>query len=135
MPGPQQNEKEKENVSDRVFGFMCCSIIGFFALMPLWRSEAIHVPPAVVSVLLAVIAAAAPGLLALPNRLWTRFGKIMHGMTSNVVLFLIYFLFFTPGAALLRLCGRNQLRRHFDPEARTYWTERPSVDMDFTRPY
>jgi hypothetical protein len=122
-------------VSDRVFGFVWCSIIGFFTLLPLWRGEAFHISLAVVAVLLALIASSAPGLLSLPNRLWTRFGKIMHGVTSSVVLFLIYFLFFTPGAALLRLCGRTQLKRDFDPEVRTYWAERPSVDTDFTRPY
>ena len=122
-------------MSDRIFGFVWCSIIGFFAFLPLWRGGAIHVPAVAVAVLLAVIAGAAPGLLAQPNRLWTRFGKMMHGVTSNTALFLIYFLFFTPGAALLRLCGRNQLARHMDPEARSYWAERPSVDTDFTRPY
>lgn len=94
-----------------------------------------HVPPAVVAVLLALITVAAPGLLARPNRLWTCFGKTMHKATSNVVLFLIYFLFFTPGAALLRLCGRNQLKLHFDPKAHTYWAERTSGDTNFNHPY
>ena len=122
-------------MSDRVFGFAWCCIVGFVALLPLWYGSEVRWPLLAVAVLLALIAAAAPRVLALPNRLWTRFGKFMHGVTSAVALFLIYFLFFTPGAALLRLFGRRQLSRHFDPDARTYWAERPKGDVDFTRPY
>ena len=133
MSGRQ--DREKKIVSDRIFGSVWCAIIGVFSLLPLWHGEAINTSLATVAVLLALIAAATPGWLAVPNRLWTRFGKFMHGVTSYAALFMIYFLFFTPGAALLRLCGRYQLSRHFDPRARTYWVECPPGDTDFTRPY
>jgi hypothetical protein len=122
-------------VSNRIFGLVWCFIVGFFALLPLRHGDTFHTPLAVVALLLALITIAAPNLLALPNRLWACFGKTISGVTSNVSLFLIYFFLFTPGAALLRLCGRNQLKLRFDPKARTYWTERPSDDTNFTRPY
>lgn len=122
-------------MSNRVFGFVWCFIIGFFALLPLWRGQAIYVPLAIVALLLALIATAVPSLLALPNRMWICFGKAMHGVISNVALFLIYFLFITPGAALLRLFGRKQLKLRFDPKASTYWAKRSSGGTDFTRPY
>ncbi len=122
-------------MSDRVFGNVWSFIFGLFALLPLWKGGVINVPPAVASVLLALIAALAPGLLALPNREWTRLGKTVNGVTSIVILFLIYFLFLTPGAMLLRMCGRDQLKRDLDPKASTYWAERSSCDTDFTRPY
>lgn len=122
-------------MSDRIFGFVWFAIIGVISLLPLWRGEVINTPLAAVAVLLALIAAAAPNLLSVPNRLWIRLGKIMHGITSYAALFVIYFLFFTPGAALLRMCGRDQLSRHFDPKARTYWVECPPGNTDFTRPY
>lgn len=126
---------ERGDVSDRIFGFAWCGILCFLALLPLWRGEAPHVPLAIAAMLLAVIATTAPRVLAVPNRLWTRFGKIMHGVTSFVVLFLLYYLFFTPGAALLRLCGRDLITRGFDRKAGTYWTEREPVETDFTRPF
>lgn len=122
-------------MSNRVFGLVWCLIIGFFALLPLLHGKAVHVPPAVVAVLLALVAVAAPGLLDRPNRLWTYFGKKSHAITSFVALFLIYFFFLTPGAALLRLCGRTQLKLHFDPKTHTYWTERTPGDTNFNHPY
>jgi len=123
------------DVSDRVFGFAWCGILSFFAFLPLWRGAAPHVPLVLAALLLAVIAIAAPRVLAVPNRLWTRFGKVMHGVTSFVVLFLLYYFFFTPGAALLRLCGRNTISRGFDRKMSTYWTEREPAETDFTRPF
>lgn len=122
-------------MSNRVFGLVWSLIIGFLSLLPLLRGEAMHVPPAVIAVLLALIALAAPGLLDRPNRFWTYFGKKLHAVTSTVALFLIYFLFLTPGAALLRLCGRTQLKLQFDPKTHTYWTERTSGDTNFNHPY
>ncbi|WP_219114529.1 SxtJ family membrane protein [Janthinobacterium sp. UMAB-56] len=122
-------------MSNRVFGLVWCLIIGSLSLRPLLHGETVHVPPAVVAVLLALIALAAPGLLDRPNRLWTYFGKKLHAATSNVALFVIYFFFLTPGAALLRLCGRRQLKLQFDSKTQTYWTERTSGDTNFNHPY
>lgn len=122
-------------MSNRVFGLVWCLIIGALSLRPLLHGETVHVPPAVVAVLLALIALAAPGLLDRPNRLWTYFGKKLHAATSNVALFVIYFFFLTPGAALLRLCGRRQLKLQFDSKTQTYWTERTSGDTNFNHPY
>ena len=122
-------------MSNRVFGLVWCFIIGSLSLLPLLHGETVHVPPAVVAVLLALIAVSAPGLLDRPNRLWTYFGKKSHAVTSTVALFLVYFFFITPGAALLRLCGRTQLKLQFDPKTHTYWSERTSGDTNFNHPY
>lgn len=99
------------------------------------RGQSINVPTASAALLLALITMVAPMLLTRPNRLWTHFGKVTHGIISNVTLFLIYFLFLTPGAMLLRLCGRNELKLKRDPKATTYWNQRSSDKTDFNRPY
>jgi hypothetical protein len=137
QPPPAQIWKLQRgtNVSNRVFGLVWCLIIGLLSLRPLLHEEAVYVPLAVVAVLLALIAFAAPGLLDRPNRLWTYFGKKLHAITSAVALFLIYFFFLTPGAVLLRLCGRRQLKLQFDQNAPTYWTERTSGETNFKHPY
>lgn len=122
-------------MSNRVFGLVWCLIIGFFSLVPLLHGKTVHVPPAIIAMLLALVAVAAPGLLDRPNRWWTYFGKKSHAVTSTVALFLVYFFFITPGAALLRLCGRTQLKLQFDPKTHTYWSERTSGETNFNHPY
>lgn len=126
---------KRNNVSNRVFGLVWCLIAGLLSLRPLLHEESVYMPLALVAVLLALIAIVAPGLLDRPNRLWTYFGKKMHAVTSAVALFLIYFFFLTPGAVMLRLCGRRQLKLEFDKNALTYWAERTSADTNFNHPY
>lgn len=43
---------------------------------------------------------------------------------SHLVLGVVYYLVLTPIGLLLRLGGRDPMRRRFDPEARSYWIER-----------
>lgn len=122
-------------MSNRVFGVVWCLIIAVLSLLPLLHNEPVRATFAVVAAMVALIAIAAPNLLAWPNTIWTRFGKISHAITSAVALFVVYFFFITPGAALLRLCGRSQLKLRFDPETPSYWTERPKDETNFKLPY
>lgn len=43
---------------------------------------------------------------------------------SSLVLVLIYYVVFTPIGLILRLAGRDPLRRRFDPRAQSYWVAR-----------
>ena len=46
---------------------------------------------------------------------------------SQVALALTYYLVVTPVGLVMRLCGRDPMRRRFDPGARTYWVEHRSA--------
>jgi len=76
------------------------------------------------SVVIALLAFLAPRLLAAPNRLWFRFGKLLHAVVSPVVLGAIFFLMLTPIALLMRLAGRDPLARRRDPARASYWKDR-----------
>lgn len=48
------------------------------------------------------------------------------GWTFSHILFaFIYYLVVTPIGGVLRLFGRQLIDRHFDPDASTYWIDRP----------
>lgn len=126
---------EFDEMSNRIFGLTWCLIFGLLSLLPLLRGEAVHVSLAAVSMILSMVAIVAPDLLGQPNRLWASFSKKVHIIVSNITLFLIYFLLFTPGAMLLRLCRRQVLKLYFDPAASTYWVERRAGETNFKNPY
>jgi hypothetical protein len=65
-----------------------------------------------------------PALLAPLNRLWTRFGLLLHRIVSPVVLGIMFFAVITPMAWIRRALGNDPLRLRFDREARTYWVDR-----------
>jgi len=122
-----QRPDKIEGSSDRAFGLV---FAGFFAVLfalGCWRGH-FHFWTTQASLGLAALflglALAAPHWLAPLNRLWTRFGRLLHAITSPLVLGLVFFLVVIPLGLLARLLGRDFLRLKLDPQARTYWIPR-----------
>ena len=65
---------------------------------------------------------------------WMRAAEPLGFTFSHLVLAAVYYGVLTPIGLVLRLAGRDPLRRRFDRQATTYWIERPTVP-DPTRPF
>jgi hypothetical protein len=110
--------------SDRNFGFV---FAGFFSLLgglglwyhsehwPLWLGLA---------VIVLVLALAAPRVLAPFNWVWTKFGLLLHAIVSPIMLGIIFYLCIAPIGFLMRLTGKDPLRRRYEPDADSYWIKR-----------
>jgi hypothetical protein len=113
-----------KTASDRSFGLV---LAGFFALLGalgLWRHSErwpLWVGLAVIAVALAL---ATPKLLAPANRVWTKFGLLLHAVVSPIMLGLIFYLCIAPIGFLMRLSGKDPLRLCYEPEADSYWIKR-----------
>ena len=110
--------------SERAFGIVFAAVfasIGFWPLLagsgPAWWALAL-------AALFAVAAFLAPGALKPLNRLWFRFGMLLHRIVSPLVMGLLFFATVTPIALLMRLAGKDPLRLKFDRGAKSYWIER-----------
>ena len=96
----------------------------------LWRQRtAAGAVFASLGVALLLLAAAAPGLLAGPHRAWLALAKALGRVNSAVFLFLTFFLILTPLAFVLRLLGRDELRRRGPAPAST-WEPYPERNAD-----
>lgn len=71
-----------------------------------------------------VVTFGAPTLLQQPNKLWFKFGQVLHNIVSPIILGAMFFLAFTPMAFLLKLFGKKLLSLKYDPEAASYWIDR-----------
>jgi len=78
----------------------------------------------VVSGLFLLLAVLVPRVLAPANRLWTKFGLLLHHIVSPLALGVLFFLVVTPTGLLMRLFGKDPLRLRFDPAADSYWIKR-----------
>ncbi len=118
--------------SPRAFGFVFAAVFVAIALWPLWESGKIRIWAAAIAVAFFAAAIFAPGALAPLNRLWFRFGLMLHKIVSPLVMGILFFTTVTPIAILMRLAGKDPLRLKFDREARSYWIARvppgPSPD-------
>ena len=65
-----------------------------------------------------------PGILAIPNKLWSRLGLLLNRLVSPVILTLLFFLFVTPYGWILRTVKGDWLGLKYNPTAHTYWIQR-----------
>jgi hypothetical protein len=63
-------------------------------------------------------------VLAPLNRLWLKFGLLLHKVVSPIVLGVMFFLVITPIGLTMRAFGKNPLRLKLDKQSGSYWIER-----------
>jgi hypothetical protein len=119
-----RRQGEVRRGSDRSFGFTFAVVFLVIALLPLRHGLGLRWWAAALAVAFALAAFLAPRLLAPLNWLWTRFGDLLHKITTPLVMGLLFFGALTPVAAILRLSGKDPLRLKRDGKLASYWIER-----------
>lgn len=116
--------------SDKAFGFVFAGFFLLIGLLPLIHQAPIRIWAMVLAMLFALLAMVRPKLLGPFNRLWTRFGLVLHRLMTPVIMSLLFFLTVTPIALLMRLFGKRPLELSFDPQAESYWVHRDTLERD-----
>ncbi|WP_119270105.1 SxtJ family membrane protein [Taklimakanibacter deserti] len=110
--------------SDRSFGIVFAVVFALIGLFPLTHGGDIRLWALAGTLVFGGLAFLWPSLLAPLNRLWFRFGMLLHKIVNPLVLGLMFFVIITPVAAIVRLFGGKLLSLGFDKEARSYWHRR-----------
>lgn len=110
--------------SNRFFGLLFVVVFLLVGLLPLFSHGSIRLWSLVVSGAFLLVALIAPSALAPLNRLWMRFGMLLHKIVSPLVLGIMFFGVITPMGIVMRLMGKDLLRLSADPNAPTYWVRR-----------
>jgi hypothetical protein len=115
---------------DRKFGWTVGGVFAVLGALLLWRHRT--VAGAVAASLggaLLLLAAAAPTLLATPHRGWLALARVLGRVNSAVFLFVTFFLVLSPLGFVLRLFGRDELRRR-GPAPASMWDPYPERNRD-----
>jgi hypothetical protein len=116
--------QEVKESSNRAFGWVFTIVFLIIALVPLFSGGAVRWWSLVLSGIVAVVTIAAPAILTVPNRLWLRFGLLLHRIVSPVVLAIMFYGVFTPMGVLKRAFGKDSLRLSRNGSAQSYWIKR-----------
>lgn len=117
-------EDPVEGSSNRSFGVVFAVLFALIATWPLAAGGTPHLWAAAVAALFALLALLRPAWLAAPNRAWLRLGLLLGRVVSPLALGLLFYLVFAPLGLLMRLTGKDPLRRRREPGADSYWIAR-----------
>jgi hypothetical protein len=110
--------------TNRAFGWVFTVMFVVIALWPLVRGGSLRWRALVAAGVTLVITLLAPALLALPKRLWLRFGALLHRVVSPLVLAFLFYGVVTPMGILMRRFGKDNLRLRRTAGDRSYWVTR-----------
>ncbi len=114
--------REVKPPSERATGLVFAAVALIVAV--LWRNSPTVLWVALsVSAMLAIISLLAPVFLKPLNRLWFKFGLLLHRVVNPIVMFAVFALVFVPAGALMRL-RHDPLRVRRARDASSYWIDR-----------
>ena len=117
-------ERQVKSSSERSFGIVFGVVFAIVALWPLTGGGAVRIWAAAVAGAFVVVALVWPSALAPLNRVWTAFGSALHKITNPLIMGLVFYVAVVPTALIMRMLGKDPLRRRFDRDATSYWIER-----------
>ncbi len=104
------------------FGLVAGGVVAvlFGLLFPWLRGRGVPAWPWAAAAVLVAAALGAPALLSPVYRGWMAIGAALGWVNTRILLGAVFFLVVTPIGAVMRMTGRDPLRRGFDPRGRTY---------------
>jgi hypothetical protein len=132
----------------RRFGLMFSAVLAvlFGVLIPLLRhGSALGLPfvsghwpawPWLAAALVAAWALAHPASLHLLHRPWMRFAHIAQWVNTRIIMLLLFYVIILPIGLLLRLFGKDPMRRRMESAAQSYRIRAELRDRDHVeKPY
>jgi hypothetical protein len=110
--------------SDRSFGFVMAGAVAIVSLLNAWHIGRIWPWTAGLAALFLTAALLRPAMLNPLNRIWLKFGLLLHGVVNPIVMALLFYGTVLPTGLIARAMGKDLLRLKRQPDAESYWIVR-----------
>jgi Saxitoxin biosynthesis operon protein SxtJ len=105
----------------RSFGLLVGGIFALIGLWPLiWRGEGLRLWAMIATAILLLPAVVYPMSLKLIYRGWMAAGEVLGWINTRIILSIIFYGVFTPVAVVMRMRGKDPMRRGWDPNLESY---------------
>jgi hypothetical protein len=110
--------------SNRSFGTLFVVVFAVIGGLSWWNGGSWYPYWIALSAVTGVVTLLAPAWLTPFNRAWMKLAEILNRIVSPIVLGVLFFVVMLPFGLVMRIAGRDPLRRRYEPAARSYWIPR-----------
>ena len=110
--------------SNRAFGVVFTVVFAAVGLFPLIKGAPPRYWSLGVAALLLIVALVKADVLAPLNKVWFKFGLLLHRIVSPMVLALLFYAVVVPTGLIMRALGKDLLHLRYDRDAESYWIHR-----------
>tara|TARA_B110001452_G_scaffold267199_1_gene276177 strand:- start:3155 stop:3544 length:390 start_codon:yes stop_codon:yes gene_type:complete len=103
------NNRKIKIGSNKSFGFVFTILFTIIGLWPLYNDEIINTTFIYLAFILFLITIIKSDYLSLFNKIWFKFGLLLGGLISPIVMAVIFFLIITPISLILKIIGKDVL--------------------------
>jgi len=113
--------------SNRSFGITFFVVFLIVGIWPLLYSESIRIWSIIISLIFLFLGLIKFRYLTPLNKLWSKFGILLGSIVNPIVMGLVFFVVLTPIAIIMKLIGKDTLKRKFNKSEKTYWIYREKI--------
>lgn len=115
--------KKKSINSNKSFGILFFVVFFLYGIWPILSSNEIRIWSLSMGIIFLILGLLNSKLLTPFHNLWLKLGTLLGRIVSPIVMFFVYFVFITPLAVIIRLFGKDLLRKKFN-KSPSYWIKR-----------
>ena len=110
--------------SNRNFGLTFFIVFLCLGLWPLTNDESIIIWSIIISLIFLFLGLTNSKLLTPPNILWFKFGMFLGAIFAPIAMGAVFFLVVTPIGLIMRLLGKDILKKKYNKKEKSYWIQR-----------
>jgi hypothetical protein len=110
----------KNSSTNKNFGIIFFIFFLIISLWPLLNDQEIRVWALIISFIFLILALLKPSLLAPINKIWIRFGFVLGGIISPIIMGIVFFVIVTPTGFLMRIFSKDFLNLKKN-NSKSYW--------------
>ena len=112
--------------SNKSFGIVFFIVFLLIGIWPLINNETYRLWSLIISIIFLILGLSNSKLLTPLNNLWFKFGMFLGKIISPLVMGIIFFLFVTPIAILMRIFKKDLLNLKYN-DSYSYWIKKNGV--------
>ncbi len=113
----------------RKFGIMMAIALLIITFIIVIRHKYSPMPTFIISAIFFISAFTMPALLRPVYVIWMKFAFILSWINTRLILFIIFYLIFTPFGIVMRLFGVDLLNRKIDKNKNSYWQKAAKITL------